>query len=409
MANGPQQVNAVYSVFSCPLTQPKVMAGLDVERYKGKWYEIQRDKENWLEKDMMCVFSDILDTPFRSKRDNRFDSLFGWMAPDQGTKQMAMPWQEKDLYCYEQEDYTGFFVADRWMQNIEDPDTLEVNLKVFQERYGIEFLNGDDRQGRTTYRDGYTNYNILHTDYDNYAVVYSCDNWLNGLYHSQHAWILSRVPYMKPKYFEEAHAVLKNAVGDSYDKDVNLVFSGKDCGWEKCSTDSIIDLGAADPSKAIYDVVVKVNNYPTQVKVEQFRSNSCAVEYTLYHNLGGKWLTLDSSPLKWFIKFDPIDLIITYKALKDNKLLGDFNLVLAVSSDLDVMKHKEFQVTILPDCSIEKLYDTSLRTPKNRVPQSLRYQLVDPDTEYYTLTRQFKSSASFCPLESVVEFKDTIN
>lgn len=137
------------------------------------------------------------------------------------------------------------------MQNIEDPDTLEVNLKVFQERYGIEFLNGDDRQGRTTYRDGYTNYNILHTDYDNYAVVYSCDNWLNGLYHSQHAWILSRVPYMKPKYFEEAHAVLKNAVGDSYDKDVNLVFSGKDCGWEKCSTDSIIDLGAADPSKAI--------------------------------------------------------------------------------------------------------------------------------------------------------------
>lgn len=118
-------------------------------------------------------------------------------------------------------------------------------------------------------------------------------------------------------------------------------------------------------------------------------------------------MTLDSSPLKWFIKFDKVDQIITYKALKDNRLLGEYDLVLSVSSDTQVRKHQAFKVKILPDCSIETMYDVSLRKPMMRVPNELSFTIVDPATEYYSLVRQYKSSASFCPLGWVVEHKNT--
>ena len=36
------------------------------------------------------------------------------------------------------------------------------------------------------------NYDVVDTDYENYSVVYSCTNFLFGLYRSEYAWILTR-------------------------------------------------------------------------------------------------------------------------------------------------------------------------------------------------------------------------
>mmetsp|Transcript_1437 Transcript_1437/g.2514 ORF Transcript_1437/g.2514 Transcript_1437/m.2514 type:complete len:143 (-) Transcript_1437:43-471(-) len=43
----------------------------------------------------------------------------------------------------------------------------------------------------------WANYNVLDTDYDNYAVVYSCTSILFGLYKSEFAWVLMRQPHLK--------------------------------------------------------------------------------------------------------------------------------------------------------------------------------------------------------------------
>ena len=36
------------------------------------------------------------------------------------------------------------------------------------------------------------NYDILETDYDSYAIIYSCTNLLNGLYRTEYAFVLTR-------------------------------------------------------------------------------------------------------------------------------------------------------------------------------------------------------------------------
>ena len=40
----------------------------------------------------------------------------------------------------------------------------------------------------------WANYDILETDYNNYAVVHSCQQYVFGLYKSEFSWILSREP-----------------------------------------------------------------------------------------------------------------------------------------------------------------------------------------------------------------------
>ena len=38
------------------------------------------------------------------------------------------------------------------------------------------------------------NYDLLETDYDSYAIIYSCTNLLGGLYRTEYAFVLSREP-----------------------------------------------------------------------------------------------------------------------------------------------------------------------------------------------------------------------
>ncbi|XP_065358042.1 apolipoprotein D-like [Calliphora vicina] len=55
---------------------------------------------------------------------------------------------------------------------------------------------------------GAADYWILDTDYDNYAVVYSCTD-IGGLVNGKVVWILTRERHPQPQYIERARSVIK--------------------------------------------------------------------------------------------------------------------------------------------------------------------------------------------------------
>lgn len=55
---------------------------------------------------------------------------------------------------------------------------------------------------------GGANYNVLDTDYDSYAVVFSCNSFL-GLVNGQVVWILSRQRFPPRALLDRAHEVMK--------------------------------------------------------------------------------------------------------------------------------------------------------------------------------------------------------
>uniref|UniRef100_UPI003AAB0601 apolipoprotein D-like n=1 Tax=Centroberyx gerrardi TaxID=166262 RepID=UPI003AAB0601 len=58
-------------------------------------------------------------------------------------------------------------------------------------------------------------YRVLSTDYDGYALIYSCTDY--GLFHVDFAWIMSRQPSMLGQTIDYLHSILASA-GVSVDK-----------------------------------------------------------------------------------------------------------------------------------------------------------------------------------------------
>ena len=79
------------------------------------------------------------------------------------------------------------------------------------------------------------NYDILETDYESYAFIYSCTNLLGGLYRTEYAFVLSRTPIVSgtPAYAqinERMSRVYKEKLGEpGYDL-TNLRLTRHDVG-----------------------------------------------------------------------------------------------------------------------------------------------------------------------------------
>eukprot|EP00356_Strombidium_inclinatum_P003882 CAMPEP_0170496536 /NCGR_PEP_ID=MMETSP0208-20121228/21974_1 /TAXON_ID=197538 /ORGANISM="Strombidium inclinatum, Strain S3" /LENGTH=87 /DNA_ID=CAMNT_0010773107 /DNA_START=264 /DNA_END=524 /DNA_ORIENTATION=- len=58
-------------------------------------------------------------------------------------------------------------------------------------------------------------YEIISTDYDNYAVAYGCTNYFSFLWHFDTGTLMSRTPHLAERYVREAKHALKR-VGFNY-------------------------------------------------------------------------------------------------------------------------------------------------------------------------------------------------
>ena len=74
------------------------------------------------------------------------------------------------------------------------------------------------------------NYNIISTDYDNYAFVYSCDN-LSDNKKRESAWILTRTPKISDEKLKEYKMMLKIMYPTLDQSEMKTVLQGPACDY----------------------------------------------------------------------------------------------------------------------------------------------------------------------------------
>ncbi|XP_071522354.1 apolipoprotein D-like [Panulirus ornatus] len=143
----------VISLEKCPEFIPKV--DFQVERYLGKWFEIARFP-NTYEIGQRCNYAEYSDNGDGTVKvhngglnaDGVFTEIFGYV-------------EQTDV-----------------------PGALLLHLD------GVPFVG---------------QYNVLETDYTNYATVYTCTD-IFGISHVEQAWILARTPSPTPQALQNAFA-----------------------------------------------------------------------------------------------------------------------------------------------------------------------------------------------------------
>jgi lipocalin len=74
---------------------------------------------------------------------------------------------------------------------------------------------------------------VVETDYENYALVYSCKNAFLGSTKSDNAWILTREQYPKQEYIDKALARLKERVPEYTPDNFQWSYQGSACQYLK--------------------------------------------------------------------------------------------------------------------------------------------------------------------------------
>ena len=77
-----------------------------------------------------------------------------------------------------------------------------------------------------------TNYQILETDYLSYSIVYGCDNWFYGLFHTEQSWLLSRRRTIPDTVKERAVQKLAKSASWYDTKNWAETNQGRDCVYK---------------------------------------------------------------------------------------------------------------------------------------------------------------------------------
>ena len=128
---------------TCPDFEP--VADLDLSRYAGTWYENVRDRATPFELMASCVVAD-------------------YTLSEDGSQLGVVN--------------SGYRQGKGW--NIAQGTGVPVGDGIKVSFEGMPDLGNKP------------NYFVLDTDYDNYAIVYSCDDYLGGLFTFDLLWILTR-------------------------------------------------------------------------------------------------------------------------------------------------------------------------------------------------------------------------
>ena len=77
---------------------------------------------------------------------------------------------------------------------------------------------------------GESSYQVIGSDYANYAVIYGCDSWF-GFIHTQRSWLLSRTPVISQGSETKSKELMDTKVGDKYDYATKWKNFGTECGF----------------------------------------------------------------------------------------------------------------------------------------------------------------------------------
>ena len=161
----------------------------------GDWYEITRDKDVWYEQNVECVTASY--------------------SLDSGSKEYPVTVNNRQY--------------DRAKDKVKDSFIPGTNKTISKAKFDDQ---GNGRVKFIWYPAG--NYQVLDYDPESYSVVYGCDNWLGGLFHTQQGWLLSRTQEASDDLKSHARDVINEKVGqDVYDVDLQWLetHQGSDCKY----------------------------------------------------------------------------------------------------------------------------------------------------------------------------------
>ncbi|XP_009813836.2 apolipoprotein D [Gavia stellata] len=143
-----------------PCPDPPVQEDFDINKYLGKWYEIEKLPSSF-EKGS-CIQAN-----YSLKENGKFKVI---------NKEMLSNGKVNEVE------------GEIMHMDVKEPAKLGVRFNWFMPS---------------------APYWVISTDYENYSLVYSCTNIL-WLFHIDYAWILSRAPEMHPETVEHLKSVLQS-------------------------------------------------------------------------------------------------------------------------------------------------------------------------------------------------------
>ena len=185
------EVDARFKFMMCPNNVDYMK--LDQAKWEGNWYEIQRDMMFPMEIGAECVTQN-----FKQRADGNMEFFY------------------RGYYWYYFFQYTG---VGGQLQDCDSGSPVTQTCKAT-----MNLVKSGKR----------SNWKLLSTDYDNYAIMYSCSNQMSNVMHAEYFTVLGRETTLSDEIMEKVRKIVKDAVPDYDMSDANMVTTvqGDSCKYD---------------------------------------------------------------------------------------------------------------------------------------------------------------------------------